>query len=130
MKTNIVLLVIFILIFIACKKEQECCCVYVQTDFNITILDSLGVVDTAYLNNNNQLHNFNQNDSLITFQFNANLDSTINDAIVKTTRLLHLSATDTDTLETEINGHCGRFISKIWYNGILQPEATAIFVVK
>ncbi len=130
MKKNISIIVFSILLFCACKKELECCCVNVRADFNITILDSLAVVDTSYLKNHNHLYYFNSTDSFIYIGFYANLDSTKNDELVKTTRLLHLSTTDTDTIETEINGHCGRYVTKIWYNGILQPDSTSIFIVK
>ena len=111
-----------VLLFGACKEEPKCCCTNFSIGLDIQLLDSSknGSIDTNFLKTNNDLQYFQSTDSIISFGLMANIDSTEDDMKRITTNLLKTSASDTDTILTEITGTCGRSISKIWYNGVLK----------
>ena len=121
MKKYVIVLSLIVFLFNACKKPK-CCCTNFSIGIDLQLTDSSknGTIDTGFLKTNNDLQYFQSTDSIISFGLMANIDSTEDDMKRITTNLLKTSASDTDTILTEITGTCGRSISKIWYNGVLK----------
>jgi hypothetical protein len=121
MKKYVIVLSLIVFLFNACKKPK-CCCTNFSIGIDLQLTDSSknGTIDTGFLKTNNDLQYFQSTDSIISFGLMANIDSTEDDMKRITTNLLKISASDTDTILTEITGTCGRSISKIWYNGVLK----------
>lgn len=124
MKKYFILIAVSVILFYACKEQPKCCCTNFSLIVNINLKDSSKTLDTNYIKNNNDLYYYSFSDTLLHMQLQANIDSTENDRISNTINLLKISPIDTDTIITEINGTCGRTVTKAWYNGILINSKT------
>lgn len=113
------LFIISITILVACKKKPKCCCTNFSTDYTIEIIDSSKSIDTNFIKNNNTLKYFQYSDSVVILNLFANIDSTEDDKKIVTNNIIKISPTETDTIQTEIYGICGRTITSIWYKNEL-----------